>query len=151
MSPRIPLITLGGGQHFSFTLLLRTTFSNSNRALEALNQTNSKLDVSCMFFVVLEALVFGSKIDFVGLAFLKIRRENPTMWERLFHVDDFHPSPHGTFLQGCVLHWTLFGCGPENIDYGDGASHLWSDARVMQPPTDDLLPLPTIEEARYLA
>ena len=75
------------------------------------------------------------------------------MWERLFHVDDFHPSPHGTFLQVCVLHWTLFGCGPENID-GDGASnieHLWSDARVMQPPSDDSLPLPTMEEARYLA
>ena len=90
----------------------------------------------------------------VGLAFLKIRKENPRMWERLFHVDDFHPSPHGTFLQGCVLHWTLFGCGPDNIDYGDGASNiedLWSDARVMQPPSDDSLPLPTMEEARYLA
>ena len=90
----------------------------------------------------------------VGLAFLKIRRENPTMWERLFHVDDFHPSPHGTFLQGCVLHWTLFGCGPDIIDYGNGASsieHLWNDARVMQPPSDDPLPLPTTEEATYLA
>ena len=90
----------------------------------------------------------------VGLAFLKIRKENPKMWERLFHVDDFHPSPHGTFLQGCVLHWTLFGCGPDNIDYGNGASsieHLWNDARVMQPPSDDPLPLPTTEEATYLA
>ena len=90
----------------------------------------------------------------VGLAFLKTREENPAMWERLFHVDDFHPSPHGTFLQGCVLHWTLFECGPDIIDHGNGAAsieHLWSDARVMQPPSDDPLPLPTIEEARYLA
>ena len=90
----------------------------------------------------------------VGLAFIKLREEDPTMWERLFHVDDFHPSPHGTFLQACVLHWTLFGCGPGIVGDGNGASrieHLWSDARLMQPPNDDPLPLPTMEEARYLA
>ena len=95
----------------------------------------------------------------VGLAYLKIREENPEMWERLFHVDDFHPSPHGTFLQGCVLHWTLFGCGPDFLgggNEGDDAvqvtiDQLWRDARLMQPHHDEPLPLPTMKEATYLA
>ena len=95
----------------------------------------------------------------VGLAYLKIREENPEMWERLFHVDDFHPSPHGTFLQGCVLHWTLFGCGPAFLsggNKGDDAvqvaiDQLWRDARLMQPHHDEALPLPTMKEATYLA
>ena len=75
----------------------------------------------------------------VGLAHLKIRKENPEMWKRLFHVENFHPSPHGTYLQGCVLHWTLFGCGPDVLgagNEGDDAlivDQLWRDARLMQP------------------
>jgi len=93
----------------------------------------------------------------VGLAFLKIRKESPKMWRRLFHVDNFHPSPHGTYLQGCVLHWTLFGCGPDiaSENYGNGSlssvDHLWSDARLMQHPNEYPLQLPTMDEARYLA
>ena len=79
----------------------------------------------------------------VGLAYLKIREENPEMWERLFHVDDFHRSPHGIFLQGRVLHWTLFGCGPAFLgggNEGDNAvtiDQLWRDARLVQPHHDE--------------
>lgn len=86
----------------------------------------------------------------VGLAYIHIRKTNLSMWERLFHVDDFHPSPHGTYLQGCVLHWTLFGCAPDRVVGDDSERKLWGNARLMQPPTDDALPIPTACEAEYL-
>ena len=60
----MPIHTHGIGQQFPFTLSLRTTFFNSKIVLEALNQANGTLDVSCMFFIMLEALVFRATIDY---------------------------------------------------------------------------------------
>jgi len=84
----------------------------------------------------------------VGLAYLHIRKNKPSLWERLFHIDDFHPSPHGAYLQGCVLHWTLFRCAPDCKRLSP--RELWCNARRMQPPNDDELPVPTLNEAEYL-
>lgn len=84
-----------------------------------------------------------------GLAYLLIWEENRSMWERLFFTDGFHPTPHGTFLYGCVLYATIYNKMPANIpkDVGD----LWTRARKMQIGKGNQMPIPTQDEAIYLA
>jgi len=90
-----------------------------------------------------------SRVAPVGLAFLEIYRTNRTFWEKLFYIDDYHPSPHGTYLEACVLHYTLFGFQPTRVI--DNVKSLWGKARVMQPPDQDQMDLPTVEECDYLS
>ena len=70
----------------------------------------------CYADVLAEALPesLRPRIAPVGAAFEYICKHDPELWVRLFHTDDFHPSPWGTYLQCCVLHWTMFGCSPPN-------------------------------------
>ena len=86
-----------------------------------------------------------------GLAFLTVWEENRDMWEKLFFVDGFHPTPHGTFLIGCVLYATLYQKMPANIP--DDVENLWSRARRMHigSANDYKMPIPTRDEAIYLA
>jgi len=84
----------------------------------------------------------------VGNAFLAVYHENREMWSKLFYVDDLHPSPHGSFLEACVLHWTITGRGPP-VRILDDVPSLWSRARYMQRPAFTC-PLPTKDEAEYL-
>jgi hypothetical protein len=87
----------------------------------------------------------------VGIAFLTVWEEDYTMWEKLFHYDEVHVSPHGTFLQGCVVHHTLFGTMPPTKDaLPESISALFSRARRMQPTTHRRKPMPTYDEAVYL-
>ncbi|CAB9510544.1 expressed unknown protein [Seminavis robusta] len=88
-----------------------------------------------------------------GLAFLVIWEENRSMWKKLFFTDGFHPTPHGTFLIGCVLYATLYNRMPANIP--DDVEELFSRARRMEllqaDSDDEVMPIPTQEEAIYLA
>lgn len=85
-----------------------------------------------------------------GLAFLVIWEDNFTLWTRLFYSDGFHPSPHGTFLIGCVLYATLYDKMPANIP--KDVEGLFSRARRMAIASEDDAPImPTREEAIYLA
>lgn len=87
----------------------------------------------------------------VGLAFLMVWEENYTLWQKLFHIDRIHASPHGTFLQGCVVHHTLFGrLPPKRVVLRNDMSSLWDNARRMQPRKHRRLPMPTLQEAEYL-
>jgi hypothetical protein len=87
----------------------------------------------------------------VGLAFLMIWEENYGMWKRLFSADRIHASPLGTFLQGCVVHHTLFGKMPQwSVAVRKDPSQLWNNARRMQPVEHSRNPFPTMEEAAYL-
>ena len=87
----------------------------------------------------------------VGVAFLTVWEENYAMWTKLFHIDEVHASPSGTFVQGCVLHYTLFGRMPRKTDaIRDNMSFLWREARRMQPQTHRRNPFPTRSEAEYL-
>jgi hypothetical protein len=87
----------------------------------------------------------------VGHAFLLVWEENYELWEKLFHVDKIHASPLGTFLQGCVVYYTIFGVMPPiEIALRSDMSALWDNARRFQPSDHRRMPFPTQEEATYL-
>lgn len=87
----------------------------------------------------------------VGIAYLTVWEDNYEMWTNLFHYDGIHASPHGTFLQGCVVYHTLFGRMPDStVALPDSISTLFSRARRMQPPSQHRRDWPTRADARYL-
>ena len=87
----------------------------------------------------------------MGLAFLTIWEENYDFWLTLFHWDLVHPSPSGSFLEGLVMHHTLYGRLPKRSSVlVDDMSTLWSTVRLMGPSTEPPKPFPTKEEATYL-
>lgn len=85
----------------------------------------------------------------VGLAFLAVWEENPELWYNLFGPDYFHPSPHGTYLQACVVHATIFGYLPDPARSDVEVSDYFARSRSMQLGQNPL-DLPTREEALYL-
>lgn len=101
----------------------------------------------------------------VGLAFLTVWEENRELWRRLFFVDGLHPSPLGTFLEGCVVHATIRQRLPPVSIRVEQVSQLWNRARRMNLGrssyskylTDEEameqipLTLPTRQEAHYLS
>jgi hypothetical protein len=90
----------------------------------------------------------------IGFAFLTIWEENYDTWLTLFHYDELHPSPSGTYLEALITHHTLFGVLPlrQNAIYEDMYESLWKKgrARRMQNPVHPRKPMPTKEEAEYL-
>jgi len=91
----------------------------------------------------------------VGKAFLRVWEEDPDLWYNLFNIDDYHPSPHGTYLQGCVIYCTLFERPPlKETAIPFHPADLFRNSRVMQPEGwtsgGDYLPKPTYQEAEYL-
>jgi len=115
------------------------------------------------------SLVLKAHIAPVGLAYQELYHSNPELWTRLYQTDDFHPSPHGTLLQAYVIfltvvHALLLGdptlnststtssrdVAPELLLASTYETSWWDHARVMQPPEDDPLPLPTQQEAEIL-
>lgn len=87
----------------------------------------------------------------VGIAFLAVWEDDYEMWTKLFHYDEVNVSPHGTFLQGCVVHHTLFGHLPRaDIALPDSMSSLFSRARRLQPPSHRRREWPTRDEGQYL-
>jgi len=88
----------------------------------------------------------------VGTAYLYVHDDDRALWEELFDpFDNFHPSPSGTFLQGCVLHCTLFGSPPLLPKTEKEIASLWRDARVMHHvKTGKSRRLPSVEETEYL-
>lgn len=87
----------------------------------------------------------------VGLAFLMVYEENRALWQRLFHVDQIHCGPLGTYLQGLIVHYTIFGVLPPNkVALRGDMSVLWLKARRFQPAEHHRDPFPTQAEAAYL-
>lgn len=87
----------------------------------------------------------------VGLAFLLVYEDNRSLWERLFHVDQIHCGPLGTYLQGLVVHHTIMGVLPETaVAVRGDMSSLWLRARRFQPAEHHRDPFPTQAEAAYL-
>lgn len=101
------------------------------------------------------SIVIVPRMAPVGTAYLRVHDDDPVAWGALFDpIDHFHPSPSGTFLQGCVLHWTMFGRPPPHLPRTEGGIRdLWRDARVMHDAGDGGIvgpPLPSPTMAEYL-
>lgn len=65
---------------------------------------------------------------------------------RLFHTDDFHLSPTGSYLCAAVIYATVFGEPPPPPPATDAAvAALFHRARRMQPEGEAPLPLPSRE------
>jgi hypothetical protein len=91
------------------------------------------------------------KLAPVGLAFLAIYDDNIDIWKSLFHSDGIHASPSGTFLQGCIVYYTIFDRMPDyRYIVRNDMSGLWYNARMMQHYWEPTNPFPTIEHAKYL-
>lgn len=58
---------------------------------------------------LMQELGFEAEMAPVGDVYATIRAENRDLSDKLFHTDDFHPSPLGTWLQCCVLHCIITG------------------------------------------
>lgn len=81
-----------------------------------------------------------------GEAFLWLYQNNHhDLWEKMYSWDDFHPSPHGTWLEACCIYCAIVQEEPPVLD-----SQWWESARRMQPPQEKPLPLPTAQEAEEL-
>ena len=93
------------------------------------------------------------RIAKVGKAFEYVYKDNPTLWQKLFHTDSYHPSPHGTYLQACVLHCTMF-LSPPPLALPTNISSLWDHARFMQSTDSEAATIPdnmpSYDEALYL-
>lgn len=87
----------------------------------------------------------------VGMAFLTVYEERPSLWRTLFHCDHIHASPSGSFLQACVMYYTLFGEMPnEEFVVRDNMRSLWRNARMMQHAWEPPNPFPNRKTAAYL-
>jgi hypothetical protein len=80
----------------------------------------------------------------VGEAYRYLHRHNPDLWTKLYRGDDFHPSPHGTWLQACVIYCTCFGRLPPVYN------GTWWDRSRFVPPPEEMPPLPFPTDAEAL-
>ena len=81
----------------------------------------------------------------VGEAVRYLYQRNPSLWEKLYSHDHFHPSPHGTWLQACVIVCCITNRAPPTYN-----PLWWDHCRRMQPPDEKPLPLPSDTEASTL-
>lgn len=82
-----------------------------------------------------------------GLGFLYLYENDYDLWDKLFFTKDrFHPSPHGTYLMGCILYTTMFGKMPPRLFLG--SKYLWKRARKMDVGgrSSDAMPFPSRDE-----
>jgi hypothetical protein len=87
----------------------------------------------------------------VGIAFLAAWEEDQSLWRKLFESDGIHLTPLGTFLQGCVIHYTLLGRMPAKNDVlRDDMSELWWNARAMEHSGTTPDPFPSKADAAYV-
>ena len=86
-------------------------------------------------------------MSFPKKAFLLIWEENFSFWKRLFGEDLYHPSPHGTYLAGCIIFSTIYKRLPSASSRF--TTEVFSRSRKMQL-SGDRQPLPTEDEALYL-
>ena len=86
----------------------------------------------------------------VGLAYLTIWEENYSFWKnKMFAADLFHPSPHGSYLEACVVYITIFGRAPDPPSSQLSVESLYNRSRARQISGDVQL-VPTDDEALYL-
>lgn len=93
-----------------------------------------------------QTVVPGSVVAPVGLAYQYVHQHYPEKWEALYAFDDMHPSPQGTLLYAYIVFVIITGTAPP-VEY---SPEWWETARYMQHPTDEEMPLPTLEEVQFV-
>jgi len=78
----------------------------------------------------------------VGIAWQRVRRNNPELGQQLYKNDGYHPSNKGAFLIACVFYATLFDADPTELDFNgslsvEEASYLRNKAKEVFIPTVD--------------
>jgi fumarate reductase subunit D len=70
-----------------------------------------------------------------GLAFSYVKYHKPELYNMLYAPDHHHPSPHGTWMEACVVYCTMFGEMPPRYNVS-----WWKKARYcvegLSFPTD---------------
>jgi hypothetical protein len=71
-------------------------------------------------------------------------------FKNLYSPDNIHPSPHGTWLQCCLLYCTMIGEAPPiyNATWWDAARYL--EERDSEDEPHIAIPFPTDAEAEDL-
>ena len=62
--------------------------------------------------------MLGTRAVYVGPTFNKVIEENPGY--NLYHTDNSHPSPMGSYLIAADFYTVIFGTSPADIDYTNG-------------------------------
>jgi len=96
-----------------------------------------------------------SRVAPVGDAYLALRGLNKQLWHLLYMRDEIHPTPHGTWLQSCILFATLFPHEPiPNYDPKFWTFHRETNKKDDGEEPSTLLsmgyPTPTEQEAHEL-
>jgi hypothetical protein len=78
----------------------------------------------------------------VGIAWQRVRRNNPDLGQQLYQGDGYHPSYQGTFLVANVFYATLFGADPTHLGFvgslsAEDAVYLKRQAREVCIPNAD--------------
>lgn len=149
----IPLLCQSQSQ--SSTVLLLQTFAYKVPGMRETKDLGDSLDVFTDMLVsgyreyqeTIELAGFPCRVIPMAEAvrWLYHHRRQDGLWEAMYSWDDFHPSPHATWLQACLIYTVVTGCSPPTYN------PLWWDrSRYMQPPTEQPLALPTDAEAEDL-
>ena len=127
--------------------------SSRTITLGNVSEFTSRVYYGCQMYVETMAAILPTMQEPIlapsGLAFLVVWEEHYAMWKNLmFDYDGFHPSPYGSYLEGCVLYASMFGRMPP---LHDSVEDLFSRSRAMHINVSDApLRYPTLDEANYL-
>jgi hypothetical protein len=118
------------GTYENFTLLLRDGVHQYARVLN--DEIQIKLGTHYGWNLQ-EVTPSYARVAPVGEAYNLIRVEHPNLFSKLYSWDDFHPSPYGTWLQGCILYLTILGEGNDIPTYDPT---WWNQSRYIMPGPD---------------
>lgn len=59
---------------------------------------------------------YGARVAPVGEGYRLLHDKNPTLFQKLYGNDHYHPSTYGTWLQACIIFITCFRQVPPNFD-----------------------------------
>jgi len=93
------------------------------------------------YLVEVQQLNCSARLAPNALAFSYVRYHKPELFHMLYAPDHHHPSPHGTWMEACVVYCTMLGQLPPRYNL-----EWWSTSRYVMKD----LPFPTIGEAEEI-
>lgn len=138
----LPLINPSTTVIFIMTAAYRKTITgpiNNSQDLGTFDEFTESLKQG---YIEYASIFPNAKIVPLGLAYQYIKRNYDTkVFNSLYETDEYHPSPHGTYLEACILYCIIEEREPPSYD-----KSWWEDERYELSK----LPLPSKEEAEVL-